>query len=366
MRNNIVVSIWEMLTSEIIGKFAIASGLDRSTAGDVVDAGVPAILSGLAELVAKPGGARKLMGAMAEQTSDPDRISSNLIGSARAAASGNDPLSAVLGQGVPNLVAAGIANLHGVSVNAARTVLGLLTPFVLGGLRRVQRARGLDANGLARMFEEQRDNIADAIPAGLSSYLRKSGLSDGDSLRRPSARPMALHVASLTAAKSADAPKGMTLPYWALALVALGGLLWMFVPNPEGGPNQTASVSDLHLERSMFLPPTIGVTGYIARPHDNWTSIGASPNDYVNHDIYNARGEALGTVRDLLIAPDGKAAAAVIGVGHYLGMGDKVVAVPFTALRVEQRKTDRRIVVDLAKEALQSAPEYENSPIFKQ
>ena len=107
-------------------------------------------------------------------------------------------------------------------------------------------------------------------------------------------------------------------------------------------------------------------TVYITRPAANWVSIGASPNDYVDREIYNARGESLGTVRDLLVAQDGRAAAAVIRVGRYLGIGEKDIAVPFTAIRVEQRNGNPHMVIDLMKDALQSAPAYESLPAAKQ
>jgi len=160
--------------------------------------------------------------------------------------------------------------------------------------------------------------------------------------------------------------KSVAWPYWVLALAALGALLWALLPRYENGGSQTASVTNNTPEQSRLLPPTNEQIVYFARPERTWVSIGTAPNDYVNRVILNARGEPLGTVRDVLMGPDGKAAAAVISVGRYLGIGDKVVAVPFTALRTEQRDGDRRIVIDIVREALQSAPQFENIPASAQ
>lgn len=368
MTNNIVASISELLTPEIIGKLATASGLDRTMAGAAVEAAVPTILNGLADLVTHPGGARKLMSAVAQQSSDLESLSGSLIGSSQIAGNGNDLLSSLLGKKATNNFAAGIANLLGIRANAVQTLVGVVTPFVLAGLWRVQRAQGLDADGLARVLVEQKDNITSAIPDDLSSYLRRSGHPEGASAQRPPAQPEAQRAVSAitsSARRESDGAKSMSWPYWALALVALGGLLWALIPNQESEKSKTVSVSNESADRPAFVPATAGSVTYILRPEANWRSIGASSNEYVSRAIYNARGEELGTVRDLMMGPDGKAAAAVISVNRYLGIGDKVVAVPFTALRTERREGNPRLVVDLVKEALQSAPQYENAPASK-
>lgn len=49
--------------------------------------------------------------------------------------------------------------------------------------------------------------------------------------------------------------------------------------------------------------------------------------------IYNDGNESLGSVNDLLLDKDGKIAAAVIGVGGFLGMGEHYVAVPFEKIK---------------------------------
>jgi len=70
---------------------------------------------------------------------------------------------------------------------------------------------------------------------------------------------------------------------------------------------------------------------------------GALESSTASEDQTIAAGENLGTIRDVLIGPDGKAAAAIINVGRFLGIGEKEIAVPFTALRV-----DRQGEIDLA------------------
>jgi hypothetical protein len=55
--------------------------------------------------------------------------------------------------------------------------------------------------------------------------------------------------------------------------------------------------------------------------------------------VYGPDDKKIGTIKDILIAHDGAARSVVIGVGGFLGIGTKDVAVPFSALqwRTESR-----------------------------
>ena len=90
-----------------------------------------------------------------------------------------------------------------------------------------------------------------------------------------------------------------------------------------------------------------------------WAPIGSVANDYVNHEIHNRAGQNVGTIKDMLKGPDGNMAAAVINVGRFLGIGDKDVAVPFSALLVELQDNQRRIVLNVAEDELKAAPAFE-------
>jgi hypothetical protein len=145
--------------------------------------------------------------------------------------------------------------------------------------------------------------------------------------------------------------------YWALPLLALGGLLWAFLPRGhETEPVRTSQPASIP---SQVVTGTERQPVYFRRALDGWTSMGSAAQEYVNQDIYNKAGERLGTVKDILKGPDGKMVAAVLSVGRTLGIGDKEVVVSFPALQLEQRDNQRRIVIDATKDALQTAPAFE-------
>jgi sporulation protein YlmC with PRC-barrel domain len=141
-----------------------------------------------------------------------------------------------------------------------------------------------------------------------------------------------------------------------LPLLALGGLLWYLLPTDrvnqqasEPAPTTTSQPASLIARQPETRPP------YLTKASDDSISIGA----FYNQDIYNRAGEKLGTVKDLLIGPDGRVSVAIINVGRFLGIGEKDVAVPFSVLIVDRRDGGLRISVDAVKETLQSAPAFE-------
>ena len=78
---------------------------------------------------------------------------------------------------------------------------------------------------------------------------------------------------------------------------------------------------------------------------------------FVGSDVLNGAGERVGDVNDLVFDRTGRITTVVLGVGGFLGMGEKNVAVPFSALTYDVGKDNARIiVVALSKDALKLAP----------
>ena len=81
-------------------------------------------------------------------------------------------------------------------------------------------------------------------------------------------------------------------------------------------------------------------------------------SDYYNQSVYDTKDNKIGDINDLLVEKDGKISAAIIGVGGFLGAGEKNVAIPFTALKLTEKNGKRYLVMDTNKEALNKAPGY--------
>jgi hypothetical protein len=137
-------------------------------------------LTGLANIASTPGGARHLANAVAQQPSNIfEGLANNLTGSAQTtqlAEKGTGLLSSLFGGGALDTLASTVSKFAGIGEGTTQTLMGLLTPLIMAVLGREQRSANLDAGGLARMLTSQKDEIAAAMPAGLSRLLDASGL----------------------------------------------------------------------------------------------------------------------------------------------------------------------------------------------
>ena len=85
-----------------------------------------------------------------------------------------------------------------------------------------------------------------------------------------------------------------------------------------------------------------------------------SANTYIGQSVYNSGDESIGKISDLIMAKSGGVDAAVIGVGGFLGIGEKWVAVPFEKIAITQvpDSDDVKLTTTETAESLQAAPEF--------
>lgn len=74
--------------------------------------------------------------------------------------------------------------------------------------------------------------------------------------------------------------------------------------------------------------------------------------------VVNPEGENLGEIKDFMIDLDtGRIAYAVLQFGGFLGLGDKLFAVPMQALRLSTE--EHKFYLDVDKERLKNAPGFD-------
>jgi len=101
------------------------------------------------------------------------------------------------------------------------------------------------------------------------------------------------------------------------------------------------------------------VTAPAPMPAANLGAGEISAKDLLRQSVKNAANESVGDVNDVLIANDGKIAAVIVGVGGFLGLGEKNVALPYDQLMFATDANGNLAVSTAAtKESLQAAPEY--------
>lgn len=78
----------------------------------------------------------------------------------------------------------------------------------------------------------------------------------------------------------------------------------------------------------------------------------------IGTDVKNTKGEDLGDIKDLVLDPmSGRLAYVVVSYGGLLGMGDKLFAIPWSAVRWTSDKD--YFVLNMDKEALKNAPGFD-------
>ena len=82
----------------------------------------------------------------------------------------------------------------------------------------------------------------------------------------------------------------------------------------------------------------------------------ATVTDWYKQSVYDPSNNKIGEIMDVLMAPDGKATALIVGVGGFLGAGEKDVAVPFDSVKHTTKDNKVYLTMDTTKDALKSAP----------
>ncbi|WP_407494633.1 PRC-barrel domain-containing protein [Pseudooceanicola sp. MF1-13] len=81
--------------------------------------------------------------------------------------------------------------------------------------------------------------------------------------------------------------------------------------------------------------------------------------DLLGAAVYNSADENVGDINDLIIGLDGSVKGVVIGVGGFLGLGEKQVALQMAALDVVDEEDGMpRLMTSATKADLESAPEF--------
>ena len=77
--------------------------------------------------------------------------------------------------------------------------------------------------------------------------------------------------------------------------------------------------------------------------------------------VFGRDGEDMGRVVDVLADSDGRARAAVIDFGGFLGVGNRRVAVDWRSLQIDPSNADKPVILSLSRGQVNAAPEFKES-----
>jgi sporulation protein YlmC with PRC-barrel domain len=78
--------------------------------------------------------------------------------------------------------------------------------------------------------------------------------------------------------------------------------------------------------------------------------------DWYKQDVYDQTNTKIGQVMDVLVGQDGQVNALIVGVGGFLGAGEKDVAVSFNTVKATMKDNKIYLTMNTTKDALKSAP----------
>ena len=108
----------------------------------------------------------------------------------------------------------------------------------------------------------------------------------------------------------------------------------------------------------MYKVATDNASGPDARHGPGPNLMGAET--LVGNDVYNKASEDVGNIKEIMIdMRSGRVSYAVLSFGGFMGVGEKLFAVPWEALKLDT--VNKRFELDVSKERLEGAPGFDKN-----
>jgi sporulation protein YlmC with PRC-barrel domain len=117
---------------------------------------------------------------------------------------------------------------------------------------------------------------------------------------------------------------------------------------------QTAPPSASPSTPQATTPKAAGAASVLVVQHESEKISG----DIIGMPVFSPDGATVGKISHLLIDQDNKVTGAVMSVGGFLGIGTKSVAVPWEALKFDNKGGKDLAIVPMSNEELAKAPEF--------
>ena len=105
------------------------------------------------------------------------------------------------------------------------------------------------------------------------------------------------------------------------------------------------------LASAVITSAYAATTVMTAAPSESWTV-----TNYYKQAVYDLKESKIGDVDDVLVDKSGKITGLVIGVGGFLGVGEKDVIVPFGSVKTANKNDKWWLTLDETKDDLKKAP----------
>ena len=108
----------------------------------------------------------------------------------------------------------------------------------------------------------------------------------------------------------------------------------------------------------LALVAALGTPAVAAETMSSLPPDSSTVTNYYKQDVYDGAQNSLGKIDDVLLDKSGKITALIVGVGGFLGAGEKDVALPFSAVKSEKKNDKWYLTVNETKDSLKNAAGY--------
>ncbi len=222
MAFNLLQTVTDHLDDGLLGQISGLAGINKNQASSAMGSMLPALIGGLMKKGATNDGAGALLDLITKGGHTGGLLDNlgDILGGDKSKGlmdSGNSLLSSVFGGNMGSIMNI-LGKVTGLTRGSSGSLMSLLAPIAINFIGKRIKNKALDAVGLKNMLGEQRQYVADGMPAEIGSMLGFASKKTDD-------------VAAAAKATAAAAPKGGGGGFLKLLLplVVLGGLAWWFM-----------------------------------------------------------------------------------------------------------------------------------------
>ena len=183
MSFNIMDLVKDQISDQVMGQIGGLLGEEPENTSNAISGAIPAILSGLGSITNNQRGAESLFNTVQAQDDSLLDNLGDMLGSDNSSSMidmGTKLLGGLMGNGGLGSLVGALAGFSGMGKKSSSGLVGILAPIVLGILKR--KLFGGNSGGtigaLTSLFSDQKDNITNAMPAGLNDQLTSGGFFD--------------------------------------------------------------------------------------------------------------------------------------------------------------------------------------------
>lgn len=124
----------------------------------------------------------------------------------------------------------------------------------------------------------------------------------------------------------------------------------------SGDMSESIQLNESETQTDMDVSQGNQNSGYL----DSAPANGMHASALLGADVMSNDDETVGSISELIIDESGQVVAVVVGVGGFLGMGEKDVAINWDDITKSGTGDDQELRVTLTREDLSSAPMFED------